>query len=135
MRKVRKGEAAYCCLGVANHMSGLGEWCDGEGLFRDASHKARHAAEVKEFQERGQYEDDYAEPPSEPYEEEFASPDVQRWLGLKENDGAFMLDGKITSLAQLNDGGRSFAEIADAIEAHADQLFVSDALAEYGPER
>ena len=43
---------------------------------------------------------------------------IQDWAGLKCKSGGFVLiGGEIISLAQHNDKGRTFLEIADAIEA------------------
>lgn len=44
---------------------------------------------------------------------------VQEFFGLKTDAGEFDKN----SLASENDNGKSFAEIADIIEAHADELF------------
>jgi hypothetical protein len=97
---LRKGNT-YCCLGVANEISGLGKWID-DYAFQDATlAEAEVAGEDKT------------------YEEEFTSPDVQEWLGLRTKDGSI---GGIT-LAELNDDGVPFDEIADIIEKHAHQIF------------
>ena len=52
-------------------------------------------------------------------------PDVQDWLGLKSTCGEFLSeDGSEHSLTFMNDGmNKTFAEIADVIEANADKLF------------
>lgn len=108
----------FCCLGVACQLSKLGEWYD-VGLFRDGSHQAEDA-----YNEERLLEGD--EEPTPTFEEEFTSPDVQKWLGLKTKSGEFKTSaGERTSLATLNDAGASFEEIADYIEEYADQLFVA----------
>ena len=98
--------AGYCCLGVACEISGLGEWGDdGTYLTPDSS-------------------DDRSLPTG-----------VAHWLGLNPDagsEGSFLDDGHQTCLSGENDSGKSFAEIADIIEAHADELFVEDAPQESG---
>lgn len=46
--------------------------------------------------------------------------DVQRWSGIKDSIGIFPDDstGLSNTLADLNDNGKSFAEIADVIEKY-----------------
>lgn len=46
---------------------------------------------------------------------------VQQWLGVKEDNPT--ANGE--SLAELNDAGKDFEEIADFIEEHAEELGVS----------
>lgn len=47
------------------------------------------------------------------------------WVGLQEDDGTYRADLEVWhSLAELNDGGRSFESIADLIESRPDGLFV-----------
>lgn len=133
LRKQADGQYSFCCLGVACELSKLGNWLDDDGLFQDSTHIAMWKEEMKHFEESPP-DDDYAEPPDAPKEEEFTSPDVQRWLGLREKDGTFVLDGEKTSLADQNDKGKTFSEIADIIEKYADQLFVPMGLNEYGPD-
>lgn len=108
----------FCCLGVACQISGLGEWYD-LGLFRDST----HIANDKLAEENRDPDVDPDEPDQLTFEEEFTSPDIQKWLGLRTKDGELTIDGERTSLAALNDKGRSFPEIANIIEMHADQLF------------
>lgn len=43
---------------------------------------------------------------------------VQEWAGIDGGLGDFYLTGESINLAFLNDGGTSFAEIADIIERH-----------------
>lgn len=127
LRNVKDGHCSFCCLGVASEMSKLGEW---EGsCFQDHDQSAETAKRRfgKSFCDDcsgpDMYEEDHPFCPHEVKAEEFAAPLVQSWLGLASEDGALMVDGKKTSLAMLNDDGRSFAEIADIIEANQDQLF------------
>ena len=86
---------AFCCLGVACEISGVGTW---SGDLYTVGGRA---------------------------EANYLPKAVQSWLGLisQTGEGVADCDGYIT-LTELNDnGGKSFAEIADAIEANADQLF------------
>lgn len=49
---------------------------------------------------------------------------VKKWLGLKTDLGHFLMDGKKTSLANLNDHKRlNFNQIADIIETEPEGLF------------
>ena len=90
---------SLCCLGVACEISGLGKW-EKENLFCESG---------------GDSTDD------------FLSRNVAKRLGMRTSDGKITLDGAETSLAFLNDKHwKSFPEIADVIEANADQLFVVD---------
>ena len=89
----------YCCLGVANEIGGQGVW-DGSSYADDEIDEKRGPAEV------------------------LASPNTVKWLGLKDGEGTLRIDGQVTSLVALNDAGRSFNEIAEIIETHADELFV-----------
>ena len=43
---------------------------------------------------------------------------VLKWAGMRDEVGHY----KDTSLAEQNDSGKTFAEIADIIEAHVDEL-------------
>jgi hypothetical protein len=50
---------------------------------------------------------------------------VSEWLGLEHKSGLFTRDGTLpTSLAAINDRGKSFAEIADIIESEPEGLFI-----------
>ena len=54
--------------------------------------------------------------------------EVMHWLGLADSSGYFMVgctQGQWASLADANDGGATFDEIADLIEDNADNLFKS----------
>lgn len=114
---------SYCCLGVANEISGTGGWVD-VGHFQDADQLKQQTAMKADpdgCERCGEYGDQCH---CVFVSEEFASPMTQAWLGLSSEDGDLTLDGQKTSLAKLNDEGKTFAEIADIIEAHQDQLFV-----------
>ena len=87
---------AFCCLGVACDISGLGKW-------------NKHGGYVP----HGTKEDYYINLP----------PEVQDWLGLKDPDGRFIKTGHGgTSLRSLNDRGVPFEEIADIIDSNPKQL-------------
>ena len=53
-------------------------------------------------------------------------PEVREWAGMKDEDGNYHLDDEDDELSQFlardNDSGKTFAEIADIIEAHVDEL-------------
>ena len=107
-----QSEDGFCCLGVACDVfakeTGVGKWVkcpDGAFVFK-ITRKS----------------------------EDIRLPDeVAAWLNMKTHIGALSmnvcesLDGcECCSLADLNDHGKSFAEIADAIEKYKDDLFVSE---------
>ena len=48
---------------------------------------------------------------------------TKEWLGLQTSDGFHDVGSYSVSLAEMNDEGSSFAEIADRIEAEPDGLF------------
>lgn len=80
----------YCCLGVACELSGLGNWTVsawGEGVL--------------------DYFGDHGMMP-EP---------VMEWLGLRGKLGSYGPPDKKLYLADHNDNGKTFAEIADIIES------------------
>ncbi len=55
-----------------------------------------------------------------------AVPDiVKEWIGLKESQGQFGPQDHQT-LAAMNDDGKTFAEIADFIEANPEKVFVNE---------
>ena len=87
--RVREG---YCCLGVA---------CD---VYRKIEEPGEHWHPVKA---RGVWEF-MGEAGSLPYK-------VMTWLGFATSGGN--LEGKYGSLVDMNDSGKSFEYIADAIEA------------------
>jgi hypothetical protein len=92
---------AMCCLGVACEVSKLGHWSTTPFGVEPA----------------------YVTPVST---EKMKLPhDVQRWLGLADHWGGFV-DHKsptgVEELYQINDGGATFAEIADIIESEPEGL-------------
>jgi len=87
--RLRRG-GEYCCLGVLCDISGLGEW---EG-------------------------DDYVTTEAYGYRSADLPPAVEKWAGLKDSfGGQVSFNGIDRDLAYHNDVGRTFAEIADTIEA------------------
>ena len=103
----------YCCLGVACEISGLGRWLD-EGI--------KQAYRVR--MSNGEYASSVDVLPTP----------VADWLGIATLEGSPMAgalmnaDGSYdvptwASLAQANDAGVSFADIADLIEMNARELF------------
>ena len=51
---------------------------------------------------------------------------VQAWVGLTSKQGLIKSRPTVGGLANANDSGWQFAEIADLIEQHADELFVQE---------
>lgn len=121
LRKEKDRTTSFCCLGVANEMSGLGTWMD-EQDFQDIDQSAATDRRYRGVEHCDDCDLD-ALCHHAVKSEEFASPMVQDWLGLATEDGVLVIDGKETSLARLNDEGKSFAEIADIIESNQSQLF------------
>jgi hypothetical protein len=53
-------------------------------------------------------------------------PEVKDFFGIDDADGSYFVeDGLIRSLAEDNDTGKSFAEIADIIESEPEGLFIN----------
>ena len=102
-RTVLRSGDAFCCLGVACDISSLGEW----GRWKDGApvYKTKKETHMRELPLA-----------------------VQDWLGLRTEKGQFVLggDGEGTiSLANLNDTGFTFEQIADLIEEGQDGLLAS----------
>lgn len=98
-RRVLYNGRGYCCLGVACKLYGEEhgvEFGPPKGI------NFRHAFLGSEI---------------------LLPPEVEEWLGLREGDGSFADGDDVKSLAELNDTGSSFAEIADVIEAAPPGLF------------
>jgi hypothetical protein len=97
------GKQSHCCLGVACQVAiangvPVGTWLPVAG-------GALH----------------YTEPADQPgrprsYSGSKLPPSVEEWLGISD-------DRDYSWLATMNDGGASFADIADEIERQADRLF------------
>jgi hypothetical protein len=93
------GEPSYCCLGVACEISGLGMWTENNEY--STSTDVRNSVLPDE---------------------------VQKYFGFRDRAGNFEGDGVRLShsmfycLAELNDDGMNFAEIADFIEKNVDRL-------------
>lgn len=93
----------YCCLGVACEISGLGRWVEGESVY---------AYEIDGF------EIEFVRLPRP----------VREWLGLRSSTGEFgsksleRYGSDVRELTSINDGGATFAEIADIIEANWNTL-------------
>ena len=92
-------ESGYCCLGVACDLyskeTGKGKW-------------TKPDSDISFYFEYG-----YKESSTLPF-------DVVDWLGLSCTSGKYHVQ---SSLTQDNDGGKSFAEIADVIESEPEGLF------------
>lgn len=90
-----RSDHGFCCLGVACDLSKLGEW-------RGSRYQ------TPDYEHNGELEDD-----------------VKRWLGLRTRVGFFEPFEEFDNLAEMNDGGKSFAEIADVIEAEPEGLLTA----------
>ena len=86
---------AFCCLGIACEISGLGKWETGSvnSIYSTESDSRtdRHTTTLPQA--------------------------VQEWLGLRDKYGALAIYDGRCSLANVNDKGATFAEIADIIES------------------
>jgi hypothetical protein len=92
---LRNGDS-FCCLGVACDISGIGTWTE---YGYTINHYGNNNLLPKE---------------------------VRNWLGLKDNAGGHDIGTpQATHLAWENDHGTTFEQIADVIEANADELGVS----------
>lgn len=99
-RLLRSADDEYCCLGV------LCELAVKHGVIGPAEQK-------------NEYSYGYG-----PNSEWFGAlpPKVAGWAGLRHSNGSYY-GGNGGSLTDLNDGGTSFAEIADVIESEPEGLF------------
>lgn len=96
----------YCCLGVACDLSGQGEW-QKEPWSSGSTYKAWHFD----------------------HESTMLPDAVMDWLGMRDERGSYTKNGETvahSSLSMANDTGYTFEQIADLIEAHADELFVNE---------
>lgn len=92
-RNYLRTDDGYCCLGVACEVA------------------IENGVRLKAVYKDGLWE--YAR------NSEVLPPSVQRWLGLAADDGAYAR----WTLAEKNDEGRPFDEIADVIESEPEGLF------------
>jgi hypothetical protein len=92
---LRSNEDRFCCLGVLCDISGLGEWLQPIWSSQSRSYTVDGA-----------------------YKSDFLPEAVMQWADIKTSNG--VVNGK--SLAQLNDEGRSFENIASVIEQNWEQL-------------
>jgi len=96
---LRKGDG-FCCLGVACDLSGLGKWVSNPSI------------PIKEYETT--------------YKEDTILPEiVKEWLGMRSHSGYIegYLESVPTSLAFLNDQGKSFLELAKVIKDYESELF------------
>jgi hypothetical protein len=94
-RTLRNGDS-FCCLGVACDISGIGTWTESGYIINHYG--------------------SYRSLPNE----------VRNWLGLKDAYGSYGAGTpQEAHLAWENDHGKNFEQIADLIEANADELGVS----------
>lgn len=84
-----KKDNCYCCLGVACELSELGQWTSSENDWMSSYLGATYALPAK----------------------------VQNYYGLHEYSGTYFTNDQLeNNLAGHNDGGMTFAQIADLIE-------------------
>jgi len=107
-----------CCLGVASSL-----YCK---LVRDISEPYTYVKKVGKV-ENGEYSTEEETVHCIKYGDnhDILPKEVKDWIGLQRPDGTFETDdGVPDSLADLNDSGKTFAEIADIIESRPTGLFV-----------
>lgn len=96
---LRQIDGSMCCLGVACIVSGLTDgWHD--------DHDGGLCPVIEGIRKSKFY----------------APSEVRSWLGLTDDAGGFYVNGDRRALADLNDGGSTFAEIADVIESEPEGL-------------
>ena len=89
-------DGGFCCLGVLCEISKTGEWVQDDGSWRYAGpHHSDHAT---------------------------LSKPLQQLVGLRNQTGRISRSAGLTIMN--DDDGKSFAEIADVIEAEPEGLFV-----------
>lgn len=107
---LRDADGRSCCLGVACEMA------VDAGVLSDEHVKTKYSEDAEKtvvFYDRAELY-----PPST----------VVKWLGLRNDRGGWDESARNNhTLAGANDDGKTFAEIADLIEEHADTLFVREA--------
>jgi hypothetical protein len=96
---LRNKKDKRCCLGVLTQ------------LYIDDGHELR--ASYSNVWGKWEY--------GENKERNYLLPEVTKWAGLANNAGGY----QNRALTDDNDSGKTFAEIADIIEANADTLFIS----------
>jgi hypothetical protein len=94
-----------CCLGVACDASGLGTWEPNRAV---STHGLQYVTAVMNPRDKANGDNIYG-----------LSSDVTEWLGLADTVGSH---GTAQSLANLNDVGVPFTEIADIIESEPEGL-------------
>lgn len=94
LKKKSKGEFRHCCLGVAMELCGV----------PSAEHEVLGSGVVAYRFESG--------------ETSHLDPAGQEWLGVTRSDPYLNLPSGPRTVAELNDRGWSFKQIADAIEEH-----------------
>lgn len=95
-----KTDIGYCCLGVLCQISKLGKF--------DSNHPPENAAGYP-YVIKGQ-----------PSEISVLTKPVMEWAGMKSNIG--VLSSETETLANYNDNGKSFLEIADIIKQNWEKL-------------
>jgi hypothetical protein len=96
--KDKKG--GLCCMGVLCEISNKGFFDSEDRYVCDST---------------------YTDP--DEYSTQWVPETVKKWAGLRSNIGSFIV--RMNSLTGMNDAeGLTFSEIADAIECHADELFI-----------
>lgn len=112
-----------CCLGVASHLSGTGEFVSyGEAIARTQGQAAADSMKARgDVMERPVFFVTRDEQGTEDGYDQFGlTPEVAKWLGVHPDDNASLFlrtkDGRDTSAAELNDDGADFNAIADEIE-------------------
>ena len=102
LQLANKDRTAFCCLGVACDISGLGKW---EELDATSKYSTEHGSKSGSISTL----------PKE----------VQEWLGLSDESGTYSYSNvRNLDLARANDIGVTFAEIADIIESEPEGLVI-----------
>lgn len=114
--KTLRDDKGYCCLGVLCDLAsqeGIGTWQAPDSPPTSASRIYRYVAGYAKYESNSS----------------LIPPRVAKWAEMSEKNtgkngskGSFLSDGNWTSLANLNDRGSSFEDIAKVIEKEVETL-------------
>lgn len=102
----------YCCLGVLCDLA-VREGAIDSPVVVDYWKRGKDSLMVQAFKL-----DEESLATGDILEARVLPPKVQEWAGLKSDSPGFVSRDEVHCLAELNDNGRSFSDIADLIEEH-----------------
>lgn len=110
--KTASAAPCFCCLGVLCDLYQK-HHADGDLLNEGKSYIIQNVGEAA---------NEYTDVCTFDNESELLPGKVQNWAGLKSPEGVLQVNGRTTNLAERNDKGFSFAELAYLIEENQQQL-------------